>query len=367
MPKKARRVIPNPKPLKSWNYCNPCCAGCLVCIFVAAAVVVVSSYGWYYVHYTDDSEGPVYCFLSLRDCTLSSCHDSDIYTGYQGEGDCSSWNFAIFLFAAATVWGGLYLAFMAGSLHMQHKNWMPFLSTGRYGGCCVDTKVDLGQACPGKVCEGIGPCRGVLPHGCIGAGFPVLMFLGFMMVLNQDMSHFKGVDAGYAWMFYLGLFITLCSCCVVAGLGYDATSNMAARRAKGSAHEGFFAWFDRFLVDLVPDAHLVDPDPSELEQMEAGAPVRPLRPLPTGRPLPGGGALSSTPPRPTTPSRSLPAPATATATAGGGGGRPASPGRFAGLRASVTGMADKAIASVSRKKAPPPALPPKRAVTPPRP
>ena len=220
-----RRDIPNPNRLEGWNYCNPCCGGCLVFLLLVLCVVLAASKGWYYVHYKNVAAGPVYCYLSLSDCTLASCHETNLYTGYAGEGDCSSWSYALVMFVLAAVYAGLYLAFMAGVFHMQHKNWVPYMGSGRYSGCCIDTSLDLGEACPGRVCDGIGPCAGVLPHGVLGLPVPIFMFWGFVMVLNQDLSHFGGVDAGFSYVFYLALLITICSFCVTVGLMYDATSS----------------------------------------------------------------------------------------------------------------------------------------------
>eukprot|EP01046_Picozoa_sp_COSAG06_P040779 COSAG06_NODE_4971_length_3817_cov_12938.856374_6_plen_455_part_00 len=239
-PQKSRRDIPNPNRIESLNIFNPCIATSLIVLLGVILVYLIASEGWYSVHYKDTAEGREYCQLSLLECTLATCRGvaSGVsagrtgYTGYEGEGDCSSWKASIFFFACAAAYCFAYALYMMGILHGQAGNWKKYAEAGRYSGCCVDTSIDLGEACPGEVCADRGPCRGKLPHGALGLGAPILMLLGLMNFVNQDLSHFDGIDATFGFNFWLCVgSLVLCCFCIVA-IAFDASNDEEAIRAK---------------------------------------------------------------------------------------------------------------------------------------
>ena len=230
MPPKQRRDIPNPNRIETLDVFNPCIAATMIVLMMVFMFVLAFTPGWYYVHFTDDTTGPLYCQLSLTECTLADCKADSVYTGYIGEGDCRSWHVALFLFICAASYAGAYAFYMAGILHGQAGNWRRYAEAGRYSGCCVDTTLDLGELC--SCCEDKGPCRGKLAHGVLGLGTPILMLLAMVNVVNQDLSHFDGIDAGFGVNFYLCLaLMVVCSGCIVA-IGFDASNDEEAIKAK---------------------------------------------------------------------------------------------------------------------------------------
>lgn len=235
MPKREVRRIPNSKRIETLDVFNPCVAACMVVLLAVTLVVLAFTPGWYYVHYKDNAEGPMYCDLRLLECTLADCKVDIGYTGnnnFEGEGDCSSWHAAQFFFILAAIYSGSYALYMAGILHGQAKNWAGYAAEGSYSKCCVDTSCDLGEVCPGEVCVDKGPCRGKLPHGSLGLGAPILMLLGLMNFLNQDLSHIEGVDAGLGFNFWFCVStMVICSCCIGA-VAFDAANDEEAVRRK---------------------------------------------------------------------------------------------------------------------------------------
>lgn len=91
---------------------------------------------------------------------MADCETGVVRTGgvaFKGEGDCSAWSAAIVFFVLAAVYAGVYVLYMAGLMHNQHKNWGKFCMEGSYSKCCVDTKVELKNWV--KLCEKT-PCKG---------------------------------------------------------------------------------------------------------------------------------------------------------------------------------------------------------------
>lgn len=233
MPRPAGRDLPNPNRIETLDVFNPCVAACMVVLLAVILVVLAFTPGWYYVHYKDTAEGRVYCDLRLLECTLADCKDDVIYTsGYIGEGDCSGWFTSLIFFILAALYAASYAFYMAGILHGQAPTWKRYAEQGRYSACCIDTTIDLGEACPGDVCVDKGPCRGKLPHGSLGLGAPILMLLGLMNFLNQDLRHFEGADAGFGLNFWLCVSTMVLCCFCLSAIAFDASNDEEAIRAK---------------------------------------------------------------------------------------------------------------------------------------
>ena len=255
------RDLPNPNRIETLDVFNPCVAACFVLLLAVILLVLAFTPGWYYVHYKDSAEGRLYCDLRLLECTLADCKQDVIYTsGYVGEGDCSGWFASMIFFILAALYSATYALYMAGILHGQIPNWKRFAQQGRYSECCVDTSVDLGEACPGDVCVDKGPCRGKLPHGSLGLGAPILMLLGLMNFLNQDLSHFDGSEAGFGWNFWLCVSTMVVCCCCISAIAFDASNDEAAIRAKLGA---------RVAQRAMPPRPL--PRPARIDGVAAGA------------------------------------------------------------------------------------------------
>ena len=91
-------------------------------------------------------------------------------------------------------------------------------------------RVDVGG---GGACWGEkGPGGGKLGQGVRGRGGAILMRLAMVDVVSQDRSHFDGIVAGCGVNFYLCLaLMVVCSGCIVA-IGFDASNDEEAIKAK---------------------------------------------------------------------------------------------------------------------------------------
>jgi hypothetical protein len=58
------------------------------------------------------------------------------------------------------------------------------------------------------------------------------MLLGVMNFLNQDLSHFDGIDASYGWNFWICLATMVVCCFCVSGIAFDAANDEEAIKAK---------------------------------------------------------------------------------------------------------------------------------------
>ena len=161
--------------------------------------------GWYKVRYSPDMTVPI-CSMPLSECTLAACKPGVKRTGYVGEGDCSTQQYAQLLFILAAIYALCYVMFISGILVPGNvSKWTRM----NFQDCCTlssecrplgDKQVAIG---PMQCC----PCA----HGVMICGTPLLMLLGLLTVVVQDRTEFELMpDQGYGPVFWVSLLLALC-------------------------------------------------------------------------------------------------------------------------------------------------------------
>lgn len=164
--------------------------------------------GWYKVRYSPDMTVPT-CSMPLWECSLAACKPEDTHTGYKGEGECSTQQFAQVMFLFASVYAICYLMFISGILVPGSVGkWMNF----DFQECCTRSSecAPLGEKkvqCPEKL--GAATLCPVA-HGVMLCGTPFFMLIGLFTVMSQDRSEFEGMPGqGYGTVFWIALILAL--------------------------------------------------------------------------------------------------------------------------------------------------------------
>ncbi len=183
--------------------------------------------GWYKVRYSPDMTVPT-CSMPLSECTLAACKPGVKRTGYVGEGDCSTQQYAQMLFILAAIYALCYLMFISGVLVPGSvSKW----TSMNFQECCTrssecrplgDKQIAIG---PMQCC----PCA----HGVMICGTPLLMLLGLLTVVVQDRTEFELMpDQGYGPVFWISLVLALCMLVVgVSTSKAERALQAGARRA----------------------------------------------------------------------------------------------------------------------------------------
>ena len=179
------------------------------------------------MRYSPDMTVPT-CSMPLWECSLAACKPGVRRTGYVGEGECSTQQFAQLLFILAAVYALCYLMYISDILRPGSVGkWISL----NFEDCCTKSSECRPPMCPdiaigGMICC---PCE----HGVMVCGTPVLMLLGLFTVVIQDRTEFELMpDQGYGPVFWVSLLLALCMLFVAfftskAEAGLQATATRA--------------------------------------------------------------------------------------------------------------------------------------------
>ena len=143
--------------------------------------------------------------MPLWECTLAACKPGVTRTGYVGEGECGTQQYAQLLFILAGIYALCYLMFVSGILSPGTvSKWLKL----NLEDCCTrSSECHL----PGVPEVNIGPVTCCpCAHGVMICGTPVLMLLGLFSVVIQDRTEFELMpDQGYGPVFWFSLVLSL--------------------------------------------------------------------------------------------------------------------------------------------------------------
>lgn len=167
--------------------------------------------------------------MPLWECSLAACKPGVRRTGYVGEGECSTQQYAQLLFILAAVYALCYLMYISDILRPGSVGkWMSL----NFEDCCTKSSECRPPMCPDIAIGGkliCCPCQ----HGVMVCGTPVLMLLGLLTVVIQDRTEFELMpDQGYGPVFWVSLLLAVCMLFVAfftskAEAGLQATATRA--------------------------------------------------------------------------------------------------------------------------------------------